>query len=215
MSFNFSKGRDQYIDNLINSKVISLYDDHTDSNLHFSYKDKEVISKLNNPHHHSLLNVITDVPHNNDTETIKEDYFRVIYIYIDIKSIIEQDDEGDFEDDEDFDLEDEEEETFNDRLKRHFKALYLTKKQEEAYNSADNKVSLLGEFLMSDEGNIFSFSSITGLKIFDDHVEFMAPYLSRSTNSWIAYSCSIIDKLLNYNNVDEDEDDIDWDDDIE
>lgn len=211
MSLYFNRFKDQYIDNLIKDNIISLLDDHTELDLHFSYRDIEVTSKLNNPYPYNKINVITDIPHNDSSINIDNDCFRTIYINIDVKSIVNQDDEELDEDIDDIE-DDDDTETFNDRLKRHFSSLYLSKRHEEGYSSADSKLSLLGDVLMSEVNNIFVFSSTSGLKIFDDHVEFMAPYLSMSTNRWIAYACSVIDKLLDYNKEEDEEDDFDLED---
>lgn len=225
MSREFNPRRKRLAKNLIKYDSIHLKPDFDNNMLHFEYKNAEVTCELNLPETYKnknnpegLLRQI--IGEYNQIEECKEDFFRKMIIYMDIKSITEDEDEEDEYDDdvdEDIDNEDDDDENdtpYTDKLKAHYPGCYLTPEQEKGYDGATRKKDL-ANFLLEDDNiadTLFPFAYIKGMKIYDDRIEFMAPNLSMDIYEWIFWACNTIDKVLEYKRkMDEEDDELDFD----
>ena len=217
MSRYFNDWRQAHIKNLIKVSIIVLKEDHDDLNLHFTYKGVEVKAILNSPYPYpnpekTINQVLTEY---DDYETVKEDFFREIFIYMNIKDMLDEVGALDDEDEEEEDildslLDDDEdyEDSYEDKLKKHFPGLYLSDWHIKGYDQANSKKELLHDIMMEEVNSIFAFSSIRGLVIENNYVKFSAPYLSMAPEEWMFYACTIIDKINKYfKDQSEDEDD--------
>ena len=203
---DYNDWRQTYIENLIKYNIITLHEDHSDLNLHFTYKNTEVTSYLNAPYPYYPVKLIDTEP--DDYEYYNEDFYRTVFIAMDINTMLDEDSDDEDEEEEDIIADANEEdsyETFEDRLRRHFPGLYLTDKQLKGYDSANNKKELLHNIMMDEEYSIFAFSSIRGLKLDDNGITFTIPFLSKPPKEWMFYCCVVIDKVLKYFTDNDDE----------
>ena len=214
MSKDFGLMHQEKINNYIKTNIITLFPDNDNNNIHFLYKNIEVKTDLNIPYLYQdpLGRINQIVGESFNVEMVQEDYFRHLIININIKTLMD-DEDGIIDDEDENDIiDDNEEESFEDRLKKHFPGLFLTDKQLKNYDDAANKIQLLDDIMMEEQNSIFVFSSLYGLKIFNDKIIIYAPGLTKSNYDWMFYACTIIDKILSYYNDDEEEEYLNEDD---
>ena len=200
----------------IQDGTIQLYDDHTGINIHFKYKDIEVKSDLNAPYpyrvNYNPERLIDQTQWEKEylTEKVPEDFYREIKIFVKIDEYFALLD-GDEEDDDIEDVSDDEDSDDEDIVQKFSPGVFLTDSQKKGYAKAAQRVPVL-EYIMDDENNdLYSFVSKYGLKIMDEYIQFYAPGRAKTSYEWMAYSCLVIDKFLNYFKEEEDDED-DYDD---